>query len=353
MLRYIVQVCVLLAWLLAGGGCESNRYQLQSGSEWERQTKSHSSWQSDSASRKRVRFDEDMRHLRELNQQGKWELAEQFSMNIVYSSPEEWDLAEVREIGARARRELAKDEMPRIGAIRILDLSGNVRMNFVWCPPTQSWQWRLLSGGNMSVPLVLSPPPPPPPPQQRRTAGEKTGAGGRRQEYDLTEGFWISQTEVSQTQWEQFMRYNPSPIRGSNLPVSGISYWEAEEFADKLSERFPDKEFWIPSAKEWDYACLAGVQIAKDIRKSEWPVAEQVMLNAAGYSNLGNKAEQPHPVEQGQPNAWGIRNLIGNVQEWNSDWRGGGDEYAAASLRLARGGSWKDEALQRWLSANQ
>ena len=104
-------------------------------------------------------------------------------------------------------------------------------------------------------------------------------------------------------------------------PQTGISIKEAEEYAQWLTER-TGKHYRLPTPAEWEYAANAnGEQPRKDFNC-------RVALGDKVIKGTG-----PVSVVSGQQNGWGLKNYIGNVQEWVID--GGG------SIK-ARGGAYED-----------
>ena len=160
----------------------------------------------------------------------------------------------------------------------------------------------------------------------------------------LTQGFWMSDHEVTQSEYQAVMGNNPSVFKGDlNRPVETVSWDEAVLYCQKLTEReraagriTAQQAYRLPTEAEWEYAARAGTTGA---RYGE--------LDTIAWWN-GNAGNQTHPVKQKAPNAWGLYDMLGNVWEWCSDWSG---EYPtgsvtdptgpnSGSVRVIRGGSW-------------
>ncbi len=69
---------------------------------------------------------------------------------------------------------------------------------------------------------------------------------------DVSE-FFIGKYPVTQAQWQAVMGNNPSSFKGANHPVENVSWNNATEFCQKLSE-ITGKKYSLPSESQSEYA---------------------------------------------------------------------------------------------------
>ena len=81
-------------------------------------------------------------------------------------------------------------------------------------------------------------------------------------EVTLTKPIKMGVHEVTQAQYEQVMKNNPSKFKGADHPVVMVSWTDAVEFCRRLSELPAEKAagnvYRLPTEAEWEYACRAG-----------------------------------------------------------------------------------------------
>lgn len=158
--------------------------------------------------------------------------------------------------------------------------------------------------------------------------------------------FYLGKTEVTRQQWIGVMGTDPSWFKNSPLtvPVHNISHEEAIEFCSKLCylEGVPSGTYRLPKEEEWDDA-FCGYQMESytrekvdyymgikahtkvNFRYSEfgWTLSNSVVDyfvpddspfvgdEREKYSGRGVKS-----VGQFIPNAFGLFDMVGNVEEW-------------------------------------
>ena len=165
----------------------------------------------------------------------------------------------------------------------------------------------------------------------------------------LTRPFYMGVHEVTNAEWKQVMGSVPSYWKEDARPVVMVSWGDAVEFCQKLSalpeERKVGRVYRLPTEAEWEYACRAGTTTKYSFGDDE------SLLGDYGWS-LKNSSEQTHPVGQKKPNAWGLYDMHGNVEEWCSDWLGDYPDGevtnpqgpSLGSSRISRGCCWSNSA---------
>ena len=135
----------------------------------------------------------------------------------------------------------------------------------------------------------------------------------------ITRPFSLGEHEVTRAQYRTVTGASPSEFPGADeLPVDTVSWIEAVQFCNKLSEREQRKLYYriggrdvavlggngyrLPTEAEWEYACGD----------------DKADLNAVAWFNA-NCGGKTHPVGQKQPNRRGLYDMLGNVWEWCQD----------------------------------
>lgn len=142
--------------------------------------------------------------------------------------------------------------------------------------------------------------------------------------------FYMSKYEVTQAQWREVMSSNPSYLTGDSLPVEQVSWYDAIEFCNKLSQReglmpcyyvngvnttcdWSANGYRLPTEAEWEYAARGG-NLSNGYRYS----GSNELNSVAWYWDNSN--ERTHNVGQKRSNELGLHDLSGNVREWCWDW---------------------------------
>ena len=225
---------------------------------------------------------------------------------------------------------------------------------------------------------------------------------GPQHRVELAE-FLIGQTPITQAQWRvvagwqppdgeswgRELELNPSRFqagdeqKGGNArlladelntdqrPVEQVSWQDAIEFCKRLSKR-TGQNYSLPSEAQWEYACRAGSVTPFHFGETISPELAKYDGNRTyGDGPNGEYRRQTTPVgtlpasasivKDFPANAWGLRDMHGNVWEWcldqwhpryegapkdGSAWVGADIKRAdvnkddKSARRLLRGGSW-------------
>ena len=235
--------------------------------------------------------------------------------------------------------------------------------------------------------------------------GSPAGEGRDREhpQHEVTvPSFFISKTPITQAQWRAIASrtdlkvkhdLDPDPARFKDdpdpktlpnyrssqtvptrwdRPVEQVSWYDAVEFCDRLSQ-LTGREYRLPSEAEWEYACRAVTPDSSSINESSqnptyppFHFGETLTDQLANYNANYTYADEPKgqyreqnreqttPVGSFPPNAFGLYDMHGNVWEWClDDWH---DNYEGSPTdgsawldnndnhyqlrKILRGGSW-------------
>jgi hypothetical protein len=158
------------------------------------------------------------------------------------------------------------------------------------------------------------------------------------------DAFCIQTTELTQAQWNAVMHGgNPSRNLGDARPVDSVSWNGANRFIERLNELAGAPLFRLPTGPEWEVAARAGSETAYSFGDDP-----SVLPRYGHCGKRGVTGQHTVTVASLEPNAWGLFDMYGNVEEWV------GDTAAPDGSRTLRGGSWaKDPAHCRSASRDQ
>lgn len=166
--------------------------------------------------------------------------------------------------------------------------------------------------------------------------------------------FFSDKFPVTQDLYEKIIgkEKNRSHFKGGDHPVENVSWFDAVEFCNQLSDKtglqpvytiegekvtpnWNAKGFRLLTEAEWEYSCRAGTsgELYGEIDQVAW------------YKKNSNGSTQG--VGKKEPNPWGLYDMLGNVWEWCWDWYGSYSKNIkvwqgpkSGSRKVIRGGSW-------------
>jgi formylglycine-generating enzyme required for sulfatase activity len=154
---------------------------------------------------------------------------------------------------------------------------------------------------------------------------------------------------VTQAQYAEFLaatshdrpREWPDSITAADLPVTGVSWFDAQDYCRWRTE--DGDAMRLPTEAEWERAARGNLKAA------QYPWGDEIpkWVPEAGRGPLPG----PWPVTLGEPNSYGLFGIGANIHEWCADWYSA-DYYAQSPStnppgpssgvrKSSRGGAWR------------
>ena len=143
----------------------------------------------------------------------------------------------------------------------------------------------------------------------------------------ISQPFLLSQTPVTQGQWGAVMRSNVKYFQQPNVPISNKTWSECIEFCNELSSyqtayrqigkevelSLENSAYRLPFEAEWEYAAKAGSEFV-------YAGSDEVKEVAHYYGyQYDEDIDFSKHVAIKKPNAWGLYDMSGYVDEWCND----------------------------------
>ncbi|MBO4830453.1 MAG: SUMF1/EgtB/PvdO family nonheme iron enzyme [Fibrobacter sp.] len=126
--------------------------------------------------------------------------------------------------------------------------------------------------------------------------------------------YHIAPTEVTIGQWNAIMGGKKSAWESDKAPKIGVSWFDANNFACKLTQK-TGRQYRLLTDAEWEFAARGGKDGVSDKFKFS---GSNNIDDVAWYSeNSGGKS---HDVATKKPNKLGLYDMSGNSWEWVYDW---------------------------------
>ncbi len=174
------------------------------------------------------------------------------------------------------------------------------------------------------------------------------GYDSEKPQHEVTiQPFFMGKYPVTQAQWKAVAKLpkvkrdlepDPSYLKGDNLPVEQVSWYDAVEFCARLSNH-TGQEYRLPSEAKWEYACRAGTTTPFHFGET---ITGKLANYDAGYTFAnepkGKYLQKTNSVGDFPPNAFGLYDMHGNVWEWCLD-----DWHSNYENAPTDGSAWFDD----------
>ena len=159
-----------------------------------------------------------------------------------------------------------------------------------------------------------------------------TRSAGKQLNIAIPGDYWLGKFPVTQAQYREIRKYNPSQFSGGRRPVERVSIRGIKLFCHLLNSKFKDQlpqgyHFDLPTKAQWEYACRAGTTT-----DYFWGDADD-----DSCANCNRRIGKTTIVGSYRANAWGFYDMHGNVRECCKP---------EGNVVVLKGGSWSSSIYE-------
>jgi formylglycine-generating enzyme required for sulfatase activity len=182
------------------------------------------------------------------------------------------------------------------------------------------------------------------------------GNEGPRHEVTISKPFYMGLYEVTVEQFDQFVKDSGYAwekrkfgyVQRNDHPASCVNWDDAQVFCKWLSKK-TGRTVSLPTEAQWEYACRAGTTTQYNFGDDADDLSEYAHFDMDGWDGSAKGSPTVAPVGSFKPNAWGLYDMHGNVNECCEDYISSAyspddklDPKGSnmVNKRVMRGGSW-------------
>jgi len=144
-------------------------------------------------------------------------------------------------------------------------------------------------------------------------------------------GAFVGKYEVTKPQYQKVMGGLPNgqALDNPNLPVTDVTFQQASQFCEKLSQQ-ENKHYFLPTRQQW----LSAAGLSEENVTNAWDILKARGVLDHEVTGLIQRVDVSRPSVVGSMGAEsnGVCDMVGNVREWVSEQQRAGFSFRSKGV---------------------